>query len=80
MEKRMSWAEMVEKYPDCWVVVKDAKKDGPDIVSGVLVAVKRDDEISLYRVENNHKGYVFRRTTEGAFNGVTGSDVVISVN
>ncbi len=71
---------MVEKYPDKWVAVKDAKKNGPDIVSGILVAVKSDDEIALYRVENHGKGYVFRRTTEGAFNGVTGSDVVISVD
>lgn len=80
MGERMTWLEMVEKYPDRWVAVKDAQKDGPDIVSGVLVAVKSDDEIALFRVENHGKGYIFRRTTEGAFNGVTGSDIVISVN
>ena len=34
MENRMTWEEMAKKYPDQWVVVKDAVMDGPDIVSG----------------------------------------------
>ena len=31
--ERMTWDEMVEKYPDRWVVVKDAVMDGPDVLS-----------------------------------------------
>ena len=79
-EKRITWQEMVDKYPDMWVAVKDAEMDGPDILSGVLVDVKSDDDIAQYRINNKKKGYIFSRTTEGVFNGITGSSVVISVD
>lgn len=80
MGKRMTWNEMVKEYPDKWVVVDDAEKSGPDVISGILVAVKTDDEIGDYQADNFRKGYDFVRTTEGAFNGITGSDIVISVD
>ena len=78
--ERMTWNEMAEQYPDQWVAVKDAVKDGPDIVSGVLVAVKSDDEIIPYKVANYKKGYIFQRTTEGDFNGIISTDFSISVD
>ncbi len=79
-KKRMTWQEMVRAYPDQWVVVKDAEMDGPDILSGILVTVKPDDDIGAYRVQNSGNGYEFRRTTEGFWNGITGSSIVISVD
>ncbi len=79
-EKRMTWDEMVTAYPDKWVVVKDAKMDGPDILSGVLVDVQTDDMIDQYELDNWGKGYECRRTTEGFWNGITGSSIVISVD
>ena len=79
-EKRITWQEMVDKYSDMWVAVKDAEMDGPNILSGVLVDVKSDDDISQYRIKNKKKGYIFSRTTEGVFNGITGSSVDISVD
>ena len=79
-ETKMSWDEMVEKYPNQWVVVKDATMDGPDVLSGTLVAVKNDDEIGKYEVDHLDMGYKFRRTTEGFWNGITGSSIVISVD
>ena len=78
--RRMTWQEMVDAYPDQWVVVKDAEMDGPDILSGILVTVKPDDDIGAYRVANSGLGYEFRRTTEAFWNGVTGSNIVISVD
>ena len=80
IERRMTWDEMVEKYPDQWVVVKDAEMSGPDVLSGILVAVKSDDEIGPYEIQNLGRGYKFRRTTEGFLNGITGSSIVISVD
>lgn len=80
MDNRMKWDEMVQQYPDKWVVVKDAEKSGPDVLSGILVAVVCDDDIGDYMANNFRKGYDFARTTEGAFNGITGSDIVISVD
>ena len=77
--KNMTWDEMVEKYPDQWVVVKDAVMDGPDIISGELIEVKSDNDIADFQIKNHGKGYEFRRTTEGSFNGITGSSIVISV-
>ena len=79
IDKRLTWDEMVEKYPDMWVVVKDAEMDGPDVLSGTLVAVKADDEIDSFQIQTKGRGYKYRRTTEGFWNGITGSSIVISV-
>lgn len=79
-ETRMTWNEMVDKYPDMWVAVKDAQMDGPDIVSGIVVAVLSDIDVGQFRIKNKRKGLVFSRTTEGFFNGVTGSSIIISVD
>lgn len=62
--RRMSWDEMVKEYPDRWVVIKDAEMDGPDIISGIIVTVKSDDEIMRFRIDNQKKGYKFYRTSE----------------
>lgn len=78
-KRRMTWSEMVKAYPDMWVVVTNAVMDGPDIVSGDVVTVKSDDDIGAFRIANRKK-YVYRRTTEGFFNGITGSSIVISVD
>ena len=48
MSTNMKWEDMVEKYPDRWVAVGNAVMDGPNIVSGDVVAVKTDDEICDY--------------------------------
>ena len=78
--KRMSWDEMVKEYPDRWVVIKDAEMDGPDIISGIIVTVKSDDDIMRFRIDNQKKGYKFYRTSEGDFYGITDADISISVD
>ena len=80
MNEKMTWEEMVKKYPNQWVIVKDAVMDGPDIVSGIVVAVKSDSEIIPFRLSNTHKDYEICRTTEGWFNGVIDTDLSIAVN
>ena len=67
MDERMTWDEMVQRYPDKWVVVKDAEKSGPDVLSGILVTVVDDDDIGDYMADNFRKGYDFARTTEDVF-------------
>lgn len=49
------------------------------MLSGILVAIVSDDDIGDYQAGDFRKGYDFRRTTEGAFNGITGSDIAVSV-
>ncbi len=80
LERRMTWQEMVEAYPDQWVVVEDAEMDGPDILSGIIVAVLPDDEIMGYRLRNTRRDLEFCRTTEGEFDGIIDSDISIAVN
>ena len=80
MGERLTWAEMVSQYPERWVVLKDTEKSGPDVISGVLVDVKTDDEIISYRSSNRRKGYEFWRTTEGDFYGLIDSNISISVD
>ena len=80
MNERLTWDELVMRYPEKWVVLKDTVKDGPDVLSGVLVAVKADDEIIPYENANLKKGYEFWRTTEGDFYGLVDSNYSVSVD
>ena len=77
---KMTWEEMVEKYPDRWVVIADAEMNGADLISGNVVGIKTDDEIIPYRIANQKKGFKFYRTTEGEFYGVIDADYSISVD
>ena len=79
-KKRMLWEEMVKAYPDQWVVVEDAEMDGPDIISGIVISVKSDDEIIPFRTANQKKGYRFYRTSEGEFYGIIDADFSISID
>ena len=80
MGNRMTWEDIVKKYPDKWVVLKDPVLDGSDIVTGIVVDVKSDDEILSYRLENFDKKYDYCRTTEGTFYGIIDSNFDISIN
>lgn len=77
---RLSWDEMVSIYPDQWVAVKDAEMDGADIVSGEVVVAKSDREMRQFRMQNRRSGLVFRRTSDGDFDGFINSDIKIAVN
>ena len=78
---RITWNEITKAYPDKWVAVANLIMDGdsPDILEGDIVAVKNDDDIDSYELNHHGKGYKYRRTTEGFFNGITGSSITISV-
>ncbi|MBR6230239.1 MAG: hypothetical protein IKQ97_10920 [Eubacterium sp.] len=78
--ERLTWDELVALFPKRWVVLSDTEKDGPDIISGVLVDVKTDEEIIPYENDNLMKGYEFWRTTEEGFYGIIDSDLEISVD
>ena len=79
MNVNMTWEDMVREYPDRWVAVGNAVMDGPDIVSGDVVAVKTDDEICDYEDQHLREGLRFRRTTEGDWDGIINSDFAITV-
>ena len=68
--ERLTWDDMVKKYPDLWVVLDDIEwldEDESEIVSAVIVDVKDDDSITetmlRYYDEGHH--YIDRRTTMG---------------
>lgn len=76
---RLTWDEMVEKYPSMWVVIANPEFDGdhPDIISGDLHDVKTDQEIESYRVNHGQEGFIFRRTNEEKWSGMIDADFVI---
>ena len=78
--KPMRWEEMVNKYPEQWVAIKDAVMDGPDVVSGVVIAVLSDDEIIEYENTHGDDGIEYRRTTEGNWGGIIESNLIIELN
>ena len=58
MKERITWEEMVKRYPDQWVVLEDAEMDG-----------STDDEIDSYFLETFKAGkrYIKERTTDRLF-------------
>lgn len=76
MGERYEWNELVSKYPDKWLVLKDCEMHKGDIVSAVLVKVLGNKEIDDYMAQNIGNGYRYRRTSEETFGGlVTIKDV-----
>lgn len=72
MAKRLTWEQMQEMYPDKWLIIKDAEKDGSTLISGIIVDVCTDktvmDKFIGYLNEGKH--YIKRRTTEAFSLGV----------
>ena len=79
-KRRMTWDQMVEEYPDMWVVISNPVMDGdhPDILEGDVVDVVSDDDISDYEVAHQGQGYTFCRTTESGWNGMFYADFSIT--
>ena len=66
MSERLTWEEIVKKYPEQWVVLDDVKKDGATILSGIVVNVCSDENIDSYFFDavKSGKRYTKRRTSE----------------
>ena len=72
MNERLTWEEMNNKYPDRWLILKDAEYERSiDLVKGTVVKVCTDDEIDSVLVELLRKGEIFDkvRTTPDNFPG-----------
>ena len=76
---RMTWDEMVNAYPDMWVVIANPIMDGeaPDILEGDVVDVVSDDDIGDYKESHRNQGLKYRRTTESGWNGMFYEDFSI---
>ena len=66
MSERLTWQEMVIKYPGQWVVLDDVIKDGATIISGIVVKVCSDEDIDSYFFDAVKAGkrYTKRRISE----------------
>lgn len=71
--KYYTWEQMVEMFPNKWVVVENGKLDsGRFIECGELIAVCDDDEIDKFIIEcyENNKKIDYERTTEEGSLGI----------
>lgn len=67
MNERLTWQEIVERYPDKWVFLIDYElNSAKQIVSGVVYVACTECDISSFEKELSNKGIDFleRRTTE----------------
>ena len=82
MSERLTWEEMVEKYPDKWVFVKNAELDGIDIASGELICACTDKECGKKVSELVDAGVRFyhARTTHDIFGGfINAENVTVTI-
>ena len=80
MRERMTWDQMVERYPDRWVAVANPVFDGnhPDILEGDVVAVLTDDEVSQYKADHSEQNIIYDRTTSSGWSGIFYADFSIT--
>lgn len=66
INERMTWEEIVKKYPDRWVALTDCKMDGPDIIEGLVLCVCEEKDMDSAEIEimNNKIPFMWERTTE----------------
>ena len=78
-KRRMTWDQMVEEYPDMWVVISNPVMDGdhPDILEGDVVEAVSDDDIGKFKSSHRGQGLEYRRTTESGWNGMFYADFSI---
>jgi len=74
---RESWIAIITQYPDRWIALRNPEMDGPDILSGEVVAVISDDDIIEFEDEHVGEGLIYRRTTDGELNGLIRANFVI---
>lgn len=73
MSKRLTWDEIVNLYPNRWVVVEDAElTSGLFIKSGVVIKVCKNDEIDAFLVKCFKEGrdIYYQRTTDNTSTGI----------
>lgn len=79
-EEILTWEEMVTKYPDKWVALKNVVfSPEKDVLSATIVAVKTDDEIIGYEEEHLDDNIIFRRTTDGLVGGPINASFTITI-
>ena len=66
MPDKISWSEIVEKYPDRWVALTDCEKKGSRVLAAVPIRVCEEKDMYDTELELNEKGisFIWRRTTE----------------
>ena len=62
--EHLTWEEIVEKYPDRWVVLTNCNMLYGGIQDADVIAVLMNDEVDDFRLANWGKGYYYERTTE----------------
>ena len=70
MEKRMTWKEIEETYPDQWVGLSDVEWDAPDganVVSAVVKYANKDNPDELYDMQIRGEGIYTTYTTPENF-------------
>ncbi|MCM1267072.1 MAG: hypothetical protein NC302_04130 [Bacteroidales bacterium] len=75
MPERLTWEQMVQKYPDKWLALSDCEyydsSETTIIKAAVYKVFDSDDEYEDFRIDNMGKGYRYRYTTEPVISGVT---------
>lgn len=70
--KLMTWKEMVEKFPDRWVIIEKTKGNAATIEEGIVRFVVTDDEMPEIWIKCLDEGldYDKDRTTVEPFMGI----------
>lgn len=74
--ERLTWAEIVEKYPHKWVGVADAELEGGNIRSGIVKYVD-DSDTEIFERQIKFGDVETEYTTPDDFCGVLNSGLVL---
>lgn len=74
MVERLTWEQMVEKYPDKWLALYNCKYDENNdatlVEADILEVFHSWNDYYTFRDNNIGKGYRYEYTTESTMSGV----------
>ena len=70
MNKRKTWPEMINEFPDEWLLISEIERDELGIFKSGIVERHSKDKEEVYRLPSLDKPTAFRFTGESTFSGL----------
>lgn len=76
MAERLTWEQMVQKYPDKWLALYNCRyyddlSEATIVEATIFKVFHTEEEYEKFLIDNIGRGYRYRYTTEPVISGVT---------
>lgn len=76
IRKQLTWDEVVDLFPDLWVVFKDCEYENIDFIKGTLIDVIEDKDRIEYMNKHQKEEIYIDRTTDSLSSGYIHAEII----